>query len=125
MFVNKTAILEMFKKLISRIFFIRPGYTTSFAGATVFRVVEGGGVEEGICFSKLTQIAENWPFSVLFILRGGGLATYMVLILEGISEIGVHRRSNLCCLICLRRLINRDQSQIGFFYFPSCGRNMF
>ena len=43
MFVNKTAILEMFKKLISRIFFIRPGYTTSFAGATVFRVGGGGG----------------------------------------------------------------------------------
>ena len=40
----------------------------------------------------------------------------MVPILDVILEIGLHERSNLCDLICLRRSISaREQSKIGLF----------
>ena len=39
----------------------------------------------------------------------------MVLLLDGNSETGTHVISNLCYLICLRHLVDLDQSQIAFF----------
>ena len=46
------------------------------------------------------------------------------------SEIGAHARRIFCYLICLRHLINQEESQIVFFFsektnYPSCVLNMF
>ena len=37
------------------------------------------------------------------------------MVLDGNSEIGAHVRSNLCYLICLRNLLDKEKSQIRFF----------
>ena len=54
----------------------------------------------------------------------------MVLILDGISEIGAHVWRNLCSLICLRHLIgSREVTNPIIFsektYIPSCVCNLF
>ena len=50
----------------------------------------------------------------------------MVVILEGISELGARVRSNICYLICLRHLFRSRAVEIRFFsektYFPLCMR---
>ena len=53
----------------------------------------------------------------------------MVLKIDDYSEIGAHRRSNLCNLIRLRHYIRSGVVTNRFFffeknYFPSCLRNM-
>ena len=58
-------------------------------------------------------------------------AMTIALILDGSSELGVHVRSNLCWLICLKHLIRSravtDRTYIFSekAYFHSCVRKMF
>ena len=58
------------------------------------------------------------------------LVQSLVLISDGNSEIGAHVRSNLCSLVCLRHLLDREQSKIGNYssektFFPTYARKMF
>ena len=84
-----------------------------------------------------THGGNRWFFLFTMHVRGCGpgsslneICTVMVLILDGILEIGAQARSNLCYLISLRHLIrstavtNRIFSQKKH-YSPLCVRNMF
>ena len=77
-------------------------------------------------FGYCETLGEYFQFNLLRLEAGvpylpticpNGYTTHaMVLLLDGNSEIGAHVRRNLCHLIYLRLLVDREMSQIGFIY---------